>query len=71
MGNHPNIDYDKFPKQGQHLGKRVRVCFHYGSKAVGGVVIRDDIEEPWLTVILLSDKRAILSTECQYTLDEA
>jgi hypothetical protein len=56
-----------FPKQGLHYAKRVQVAFHYDtSKTVGGNVVRDDAEEPWVTIILLDDGRYVLATECQY-----
>jgi hypothetical protein len=72
MGNHPNISKDKFPKQGQYLNKRVRVAFNYNTDPdalVYGTIVRDDIEEPYLTIIELdgSDERYILDTECQWT----
>lgn len=67
MGNRDNISYDQFPKQGSHLGRRVEVCFHYNtSRLLGGTVIRDDHEEPWVTIIALDDGRYVLADECQY-----
>ena len=69
MGVHENISHDKMPEQGSFLGKRVRVTFNYdASRSIGGRVVRDDREEPGLTIIALDDERVILATECQYTL---
>lgn len=70
MGAVKNIGYDKFPKQGELLNKDVQVCFRYDtSKVINSTVVRDDYEEPWLTIIRLNDGsgRYILSSECQYT----
>lgn len=67
MGCVTNITAEAFPKQGYQLGKRVRVCFHYDTtKHVDGEVVRDDMEQPFLTVIRLDDGRHVLATECQY-----
>lgn len=67
MGTHPNIDLDKFPKQGRLFGKKVQVCFHYNSSdTVNGKVVRDDAEDPFVTIIKLSDGRFVLDSECQY-----
>jgi hypothetical protein len=68
MGAHQNIAIDKFPKQGRELNRRVRVCFNYDtSRQVGGVVVRDDSEEPGRMIIRLDDGRFVLSTECQWS----
>ena len=67
MGCVANITAEKFPKQGCQLGQRVLVCFHYDTtNHVGGEVVRDDMEQPFLTVIRLDDGRHVLATECQY-----
>ena len=67
MGIEKNIEYDKFPKQGDWFGKEVEVIFHHDrSRIINGKIIRDDIEKPFKTIIELSDGRYILSTECQY-----
>lgn len=69
MGCINTISFDKFPKQGEHVGKRVEVCFHYDiSKTVFGTVVRDDYEEPWETIIKLDNGRYIKATECQYAI---
>ncbi len=68
MGSHANITSSKFPKQGRHLGDRCRVIFHYDtSAAIGGVVVRDDAEEPYETIIQLDDGRFVRAAECQYS----
>lgn len=67
MGYVKNVKMDLFPKQGSSLNKRVNVCFHYDTtKTIGGIVVRDDIEEPYIEIIRLDDNRYVLSTECQY-----
>ena len=61
------VSFDKFPKQGSYAGRAVEVCFHYDtSKMLKGVIVRDDTEEPHLTIIKLEDGRHVLATECQY-----
>lgn len=72
MGNVKNITHDKFPKQGGQLGKSVEVCFHYDTNnRVPGVIVRDDMEEPWETIIQLQETsegppRFVRAVECQY-----
>jgi len=69
MGVHRNVGYDKFPKQGRNLGSFVEVCFNYDtSKTINGMIVRDDREEPGLTIIQLADGRYVLATECQYSI---
>ncbi len=67
MGTQKNITVTDFPKQGVSAGKRARVCFNYDTdRAFEGVILRDDVEEPFLTIIHLDDGRTVLGTECQY-----
>lgn len=67
MGVVSNISATSWPKQGGHLGKRVRVCFHFDtSHTFPGTIVRDDAEEPWVTIISLDIGRVVLATECQY-----
>lgn len=67
MGAVQNIAYDKYPKQGDWLGKKVVVCFWYDTQhPLNGLIIREDKEEPWETIILLEDGRILRSTECMY-----
>lgn len=67
MGCHHNIDASKFPKQGDLLGSTVDVCFNYDLKnRLPGKIVRDDIEDPFRTIIELKDGRMIMATECQY-----
>lgn len=75
MGCISTISYDHFPKQTDssyeypHLGKNVEVCYHYDtSKKHKGVIVRDDREEPFVTIIALETGRYILGTECQFSL---
>ncbi|WP_332237921.1 hypothetical protein [Sporolactobacillus sp. KGMB 08714] len=67
MGVHQNIDYEKFPEQGPFLNKRVKVCFHYETdRVLFGTVVRDDLDEPYLTLIHLEDGRIVEDSECQF-----
>lgn len=67
MGVVENITYDRFPKQGRHAFQRAEVMFHFDPQhKIGGTILRDDAEEPWVTIIALVDGRLVLSTECQY-----
>lgn len=68
MGVARGISFDKFPRQGDYLHKRTKVCFNYDtSRLISGTVVRDDRDEPFLTLIKLDDGRYIKSSECQYT----
>lgn len=68
MGCYDNITRDKFPKQGDWVGKEVDVCFHYNTmKKIKGVHVRDDREAPFVGIIKLEDGRYVLTTECQHT----
>lgn len=68
MGAIASISANEFPRQGSNLGRRVNVCFHHDTEiTVGGEIVRDDVEEPYRTIIRLDDGRHVLSTECQYT----
>lgn len=68
MGVCNTIGIEAFPKQGSFQGKAVSVCFHYDtSRRVHGKVVRDDIEEPFITIIKLTDGRYVLASECQYS----
>lgn len=66
MGCHRNVTHNTFPRQGRYLGQAMKVMFHYHGPMFDGVVVRDDAEEPFLTIIKLADGRHIMSTECQY-----
>jgi hypothetical protein len=62
-----SITFDRFPKQGAYVGRRVRVCFDYDtSKQVTGTVVREDVEEPGEMIIKLDNGRYVRSVECQY-----
>ncbi len=68
MGVHKNIDYNRFPKQGNLLNKRCRVFFNYDLyNETWGTIVRDDIEEPNVLIIKLDDGRYVLATECQFS----
>lgn len=67
MGAQASIGFDRFPEQGKHAMQRVEVCFDYDlSRTTFGTVVRDDMADPWITIIRLDDGRHVLATECQY-----
>ena len=66
MGCIDTITYDKFPKQKDEnyiyprfkVGSRVKVCYHYDTlKYHYGTIVRDDLEEPFETIIKLDNGR--------------
>ena len=76
MGCIDTITYDKFPKQKDEnykypefkVGSRVEVCYHYdASKCHYGTIVRDDLEEPFETIIKLDNGRYLRAVECQYS----
>ncbi|MGH0417526.1 hypothetical protein [Bacillus cereus] len=69
MGVHPNVGVNKFPKQGDQLNREVKVMFNFDSSTIlKGIIVREDMEDPFLTLIKLEDGRVIGSAECQYSL---
>jgi hypothetical protein len=71
MGVVKNVGFDHFPKQGTWLGKRARVCFRYDTaNCIGATIVRDDSQEPFVTILQLDDGRYVLSSECQHTVDD-
>ena len=66
MGCVNNITYENFPKQNKiGLGARVLVCYHHDtSKTHSGVIVRDDAEEPYETIIQLDNGRFVKGSEC-------
>ncbi|MFC3127230.1 hypothetical protein ACFOD4_19350 [Pseudoroseomonas globiformis] len=72
MGVVQTVGFDRFPKQGSHLGKRVEVCFNYDtSRRLSGTIVRDDAEAPGETLIRLDDGRFVRSVECQYSVPQS
>jgi hypothetical protein len=68
MGTHINVGPLRFPKQGEWLGKRVNVCFHFKTEDLfPGTIVREDSEEPGRLIIALDDGRYVISTECMYS----
>lgn len=76
MGCVSTITYDKFPKQSDEtcklpkfvVGARVAVCYHYDTKhSHYGTIVRDDIEEPYETIIRTDNGRFLRGCECQYS----
>lgn len=71
MGCVDTVKHDSFPKQGEWLHKRVKVFFHYETEHIKlGTIVRDDTEEPFRTIFRLDDGRYVLSSECQYSLND-
>lgn len=69
LGVTNNVGNTNFPKQGNDLNKRSKVCFNYDmNNLFEGTIVRDDREEPFITIIELDDGRFVRSTECQYTI---
>lgn len=67
MGAVETITHDQFPKQGDWVGQRVVVVFHYNTDhRIGGVIVRDDMEDPFRAIIELDDGRYVLTSECQF-----
>ena len=68
MGSHAKISHDQFPRQSTLVGKPVKVCFHFDSSNVfEGFCVRDDREDPFVSIFQLHDGRYVLATECQYS----
>lgn len=61
---------EQFPVQGSYLEKRVQVRFGRAAPDFPGKIVRDDSQEPYLTIIALDDGRCVLASECQYQLDD-
>lgn len=69
MGCVKTISKYDFPKQSGHVNQRCKVCFHYdASQTVDGTIVRDDIEEPFETIIKLDNGRIVRGVECQYSI---
>jgi len=67
MGVVKKITHTSFPTQSDWVGKDTKVTFHYDTaKTIRGTIVRDDKEEPWVTIIRV-EGRYILGTECQHT----
>jgi hypothetical protein len=76
MGCVKTISYNSYPKQKEKdykfpqyaVGARVEVCYHFdGAKRHLGTVVRDDIEEPYETIIKLDNGRYLRAVECQFS----
>jgi hypothetical protein len=68
MGNVKGISHDQFPRQSEYVGHPTGVTFGYDLKrTLAGVIVRDDIEAPWETIIRLDDGRFVRGVECQYS----
>ena len=68
MGCVSTITATNFPEQSQYINRKCWVCFHYDTSVwIPGVIIRDDREEPFETLIKLDDGRIVRGVECQYS----
>lgn len=70
MGVVVGIDHESFPKQSTYNppGTKVQVCFKYNTQhMLAGEIVRNDVEEPGVGIIRLSDDRYVLMTECMYS----
>ena len=72
MGCIDTITYDNFPKQinknYRGVGTRVKVYYHYDTtKYHYGTIVRDDMQEPFETIIKLDNGRYLRATECQFS----
>lgn len=76
MGVVENVSSNHFPSQVSKdgismLNKRVEVCFGYDENNIfKGVIVRDDHEAPFETIIRLDNGRFVRGVECQYRLVE-
>jgi len=69
MGVVRNVGAAYWPEQGPWLNLWCWVCFDYDtSRQFEAQCIRDDAEEPRLTIFRLEDGRVVLSTECMCTM---
>ena len=67
MGVVRSIKHNTFPKQSNRIGKRAKIWFHYDTENwILGTIIRDDSENPNLTIFKLDNGKYALATECQY-----
>ena len=67
MSKADTVSKDKFPRQGSYLHSRVSVSFDMeGGGTIGGEVVRDDIDRPYIGIIRLDDDRHVLMSECYY-----
>lgn len=68
MGCINTISYDRFPKQTDNKGKRVKVIYHYDtSRCHYGTILRDDAEQPFRTIVQLDNGNTLLGSECQFS----
>lgn len=76
MGCVKNITFDRFPRQKDEyckysefaVGSRVKVCYHYDTSKIHlGTIVRDDLEEPFETIIKLDNGRYLRAVECQFS----
>ncbi len=57
----------QLPQQGD-VGNKAQVCFHFDTRrTLEGRIVRDDLEEPYKTLIELEDGRVVDTVECQYS----
>jgi hypothetical protein len=68
MGQVKNVGATTWPRQGRYLGSAAVVRFWDEQHTeFPAVIVRDDAEAPWITVLRLDGGRVVLSTECMYS----
>jgi len=61
------VTLDDWPEQGDCLGLKAEVMFKGDScQMTSGIIVRDDIQMPFYTIIELEDGRFVMGHECQY-----
>lgn len=55
-----------FPEQSELLGEETQIYFNYDtSNILNGVIVRDDKESPFVSIIQLENDRYVLGSECK------
>ena len=68
MKNFPKQKDENYKYPQFKVGSRVEVCYHYDtSKYHYGTIVRDDLEEPFETIIKLDNGRYLRAIECQFS----
>ena len=68
MGIVKNIGYNLSPKASENVGKRIEECYVCEEDILkNGIIVRDDIEEPFETIIRVENIRYIRAEECQFS----
>jgi hypothetical protein len=58
----------QYPQQSARIGQRVEVLFNDGTRfPLPGVLVRQDVEEPFVTILQLTNGQYVLATECPWS----